>query len=130
TCNLERQESRRRRVEGVADEIDVAQAGLFGQRGGELRLEEPAAGKEGLAEAHAGDLDLFERFVESLVRDPALLHEDRAQHRTDLVLEIAVVETKRGGGSGSDPKATAEIALVRRCHLCPFRSLHRPGRSL
>src|SRR5207253_2100838 len=34
TRNLERQQSRRRRVERVADEIDIAQAGLLSQRGG------------------------------------------------------------------------------------------------
>ena len=52
--NLERQKSCRPRIDGVADQIDIPEAGLFREGGGELGLEEPAPGKEGLAEATKG----------------------------------------------------------------------------
>ena len=50
----------------MADQIDIPESGLLREGGGELGLEEPATGKKSLAEAHAGDLDLCERFVQSL----------------------------------------------------------------
>jgi len=45
TRDLERQESCRPRVEGVADQIDIAEAGLLREGGGELALEEPTPGQ-------------------------------------------------------------------------------------
>ena len=89
--NLARQQRGHLRIERVAHEIDIAQACLLGERGRELRLEEPAPRQQRLTEAHPGDLDLRERFVQALVRDPALLHEDRAEHGADLVFEEVVI---------------------------------------
>ena len=67
TSNFERHESCRPRIERVAYQIDVPEAGLLREGGGEFGLEEPATGKKCLAEAHAGDLDLRERLVQALV---------------------------------------------------------------
>ena len=75
----------------MAYEIDIAQTRLLGECGRELGLEEPAPRQQRLTEAHAGDLALCERFVQTLVRDPPFLQEDRAEHGSDLMLEEVVI---------------------------------------
>src|SRR4249920_1344468 len=101
--DLERQHRRGLGVERVPYEVDVAKAGLLGQSGRQFRLEEPAAPQQRFPETHPGDLDLLERRVEPLVRDPPLLEEDRAEHRSDLLLEERMVETQGRNRARGEP---------------------------
>ena len=115
------------------DEIHVPEARLLRESAGQLRLEQPPPRQQGLAQPHAGQACLLERRVETLVGDPALLHQDRPQHGADLFLEVAVIETKGRGRARGDPQAPTDELLVRRIHLHTFQVSHRlsrvPGRS-
>ena len=84
----------------MTHEIDIAQAELLGEGVRELGA---ALGEERLAETHARDARVLERRVQLGVRDPALLYEDRAEHRPGLVLEVLVVEAEGRGRAGGDP---------------------------
>jgi hypothetical protein len=95
----------------MTNEIDVAHLELLGQGCGQLGLEEPAPREQRLAEAHAADAGCLEGSVELVMGDPALLQQDRPEHRADLDLEVPVVEARRCGARG-EPQSTADQPLV------------------
>src|SRR5207237_7527314 len=96
----------------VPDEIDVAEAELLRQGGCKLRLEQPAARQQRLAEPHPADAGRLECGVELVVRKPALLEQDRSEHRPDLVLEVAVVEPGGRSRFACQPQAAADEPLI------------------
>ena len=96
----------------MPDEVDVPQAELLGEGARQLRLEQPTAGEQRLAESHTADPPSLEGGVQLVVADPALLEQDRAEHRADLVLEVPVVEAMRRGRACGQPEAAADEPLV------------------
>ena len=106
----------------MADEVDVPEAELFRERTGELGLEQPAPREQGLAETHPADPASLQCGVELVVGDPALLEQDRAEHRPDLVLEVAVVEARGRRRACGEPQTASNEALVHRAaHLVDHR---------
>ena len=113
----------------MAHEVDVAQAELLGERSRQLGLEQPAACKQRLTEAHAGDAGRLEPGVEPVVRDPALPQQDRPEPGADLFLEVAVIQPRRGRARG-EPQTAAEVTLVSSAaHRAKYRRARAPGRS-